>query len=137
MEPITFAEVNVLDANSEYRGVLTKHLMEEAGKGTAEHILETGGAGKRVLIICGSGNNGGDGYVAARYLAQDTEVEVILLGSRDHIRSEMSRANLRQAEEVGVQMGRVGDDLADKVAASDIIVDSMLGVGIAGAPRDD
>jgi len=135
MEPITFAEVKVLDANSEYRGVPTKHLMEEAGKGIAEHILETGGEGKSVLIICGSGNNGGDGFVAARYLAKDTKVEVILLRSRDHTRSEISRANLRQAEEIGVLTGRVGDDLAAKVAASDIIVDSMLGVGVTGAPR--
>ena len=136
MEPITFAEVNVLDANSEYRGVPTKHLMEEAGKGVAEHILDTGGEGLRILILCGSGNNGGDGFVVARYLMNKAEPEVVLFRSREQVRTELSRANLRHAEEVGVPFSRIDDDLAQKVAAADIIVDSMLGVGVAGAPRD-
>jgi NAD(P)H-hydrate epimerase len=135
MEPITFAEVSVLDANSEYRGVPTTHLMEEAGKGVAEHILETGGEGQRILILCGSGNNGGDGFVAARYLKKKATVEVVLLRSRERVRTELSRTNLRHAEEVGIPISVVDDELAKKVAASVIIVDSMLGVGVTGSPR--
>jgi NAD(P)H-hydrate epimerase len=135
MEPISFIEVNVLDLNSEYRGVPTKQLMEEAGKGVAEHILETGGSGKRILILCGSGNNGGDGFVAARYLMPETEVEVVLMRSRENVRTELSRTNLRQAEEVGVPIHRAEEDLEGRIAGADIIVDSMLGVGVTGAPR--
>ncbi len=136
MEPITFEEVHVLDANSEYRGVPTMTLMENAGIGTAEHILDTGGEGKRVLFLCGSGNNGGDGFVAARHLAPRADVAVVLLRSRDRIRSEISRSNLRHAEEEGVEI-HVGDevDLAAMVAEADIVVDSMLGVGVMGIPR--
>ncbi len=136
MEPITFVEVNVLDANSEYRGVSTKHLMEEAGKGVAEHIIETGGAGKRILILCGSGNNGGDGFVAARYLKNQAEPEVVLMRTRERLRTELARGNLRHAEEVGVTISVAGEDLERKVQGADIIVDSMLGVGVTGAPRD-
>ncbi len=136
MEPITFIEVSILDINSEYRGVRAQHLMEEAGKGVAEHILDTGGAGQRILILCGTGNNGGDGLVAARYLMNNAEVEVVLMRSRERVRTELSRTNLRHAEEVGVPISVVGDDLAQKVAEADIIVDSMLGVGMTGSPRD-
>jgi NAD(P)H-hydrate epimerase len=135
MEPITFAEVNVLDANSEYRGVPTNHLMEEAGKGVAEHILETGGGGQRVLILCGSGNNGGDGFVAARYLAEEADVSVLLMRSRERVRTELSRTNLRHAEEVGVDISVVDEELAERMAGTDIIVDAMLGIGVSGAPR--
>jgi len=136
MEPITFAEVAVLDANSEYRGVPTQTLMEEAGKGVAEHIMATGGAGKAILVLCGSGNNGGDGFVAARYLVKEARVEVVMVRSRERVRTELSRINLRRAEEVGVPISVMGDDLTVKVDAVDIIVDAMLGVGVGGAPRD-
>jgi NAD(P)H-hydrate epimerase len=135
MEPITFAEVNVLDANSEYRGVPTNHLMEEAGKGVAEHIMDIDGAGKRILILCGAGNNGGDGFVAARFLMKHAEVEVVLLRSRERVRTELSRINLRHAEEVGVPISVIGEDIDAKISAADIIVDSMLGVGVSGALR--
>jgi NAD(P)H-hydrate epimerase len=135
MEPITFAEVNVLDANSEYRGVPANHLMEEAGKGVAEHVLETGGAGQRVLVLCGSGNNGGDGFVAARYLVNEADVSVLLMRSRERVRTELSRTNLRHAEEVGVDISVVDEDMAERLAGADILVDAMLGVGVSGAPR--
>ena len=136
MEPITFEEVSVLDANSEYRGVPSKVLMENAGKGVAEHLLDTGAAGRRILIICGSGNNGGDGFVAAQYLAKEAEVDVVLLRSRDHIRTEISRANLRQAEEVGIPITVADEeDITPLVDEAHVIVDAMLGVGGSGPPR--
>ena len=135
MEPITFAEVSVLDANSEYRGVPAKHLMEEAGKGVAEHIFETGAGEGRILVLCGSGNNGGDGFVAARYLANRARVEVVLMRSRERVHTELARTNLRQAEEVGVATSVAGEDLAERVASADLVVDAMLGVGVSGAPR--
>jgi len=136
MEPITFAEVAVLDVNSEYRGVPTQTLMEEAGRGVAEHILATGGAGKAILVLCGSGNNGGDGFVAARYLVKEASVEVVMVNSRERVRTELSRTNLRRAEEVGIPISVMDDDLTSKVDDADMIIDAMLGVGVGGAPRD-
>ncbi len=136
MEPITFAEVAVLDANSEYRGVPTQTLMEEAGKGVAEHLLATGGDRKAILFLCGSGNNGGDGFVAARHLQKQARVKVVMVQTRERIRTELSRTNLRRAEEVGIDVSILDDGLTDLVEEADIIVDAMLGVGVGGAPRD-
>lgn len=136
MEPISFSEVAVLDANSEYRGVSTMQLMEEAGKGVADHILATGGKGRRVLILCGTGNNAGDGFVAARHLMKVAKVELLLVGTRERIRTELARANLRRAEEVGIAIGTLDDSLPERLADTDIVVDALLGVGIAGSPRD-
>jgi len=139
MEPITFGEVLVLDANSGYRGVPALTLMENAGRGVAEHLLDTGAKGKRVLILCGSGNNGGDGLVAARHLSGKAAVDVVLLRPRGQIRTEISRHNLQRAEEANVPVhemdGTTMAAMADLLERADIVVDAMLGVGVEGAPR--
>ncbi len=135
MEPITFEEVHVLDANSEYRGVPTNNLMEAAGRGVASHLLEMGADDKRVLIICGMGNNGGDGYVAARYLVSKCHVDIVLLRPRGSVRTELSRHNLQRAEEEGVPIHIAEEGYEDLLAAADFVVDAMLGVGVTGEPR--
>ena len=136
MEPITFEEVLVLDANSEYRGVPTLTLMENAGRGVAEHLLDTGAKGRRVLVLCGSGNNGGDGLVAARYLSDKATVDVVLVRPRGKIRTDISRHNLQRAEEAGVPVHALDPaTMADLLKGADVVVDAMLGVGMEGAPK--
>ena len=63
---ITALESRILDANSEASGVSIEQLMLNAGKSLASFIRKE--AEGRVLIICGSGNNGGDGYASHRFL---------------------------------------------------------------------
>jgi len=135
MEPITFEEVLVLDANSEYRGVPTLTLMENAGRGVAEHLLDLGAKGKRVLIMCGSGNNGGDGLVAARYLSGKAAVDVVLVRPRGQIRTVISRHNLQRAEEADVPVHDMDKTTAELLRRADLVVDAMLGVGMEGTPR--
>jgi hydroxyethylthiazole kinase-like uncharacterized protein yjeF len=135
MEPITFEEVAVLDANSEYRGVPTLTLMENAGRGVAEHLLATGAKGKRVVILCGTGNNGGDGFVAARYLAPSSKVEVVLVRPRSQIHTVISRHNLQRVEGSNVPVHDSTEGWAEHIDRADIIVDGLLGVGIEGPPR--
>jgi NAD(P)H-hydrate epimerase len=73
---ISVNEIKVLDINSEYYGVPTKILMENAGKGAAEYIIKKLNLkNKNILIFCGLGNNGGDGFVAARYLSKNNKVK--------------------------------------------------------------
>ena len=72
-------EMRVLDRNAQYFGLSTLDLMEAAGKAVAEVARsEFGTAGKRILVLCGTGNNGGDGLVAARYLGKEARVTVLL-----------------------------------------------------------
>jgi len=61
---ISGSEIKVLDRNAEYYGVLSHNLMENAGKGVADFIIKhLDSADENILVFCGMGNNGGDGFV--------------------------------------------------------------------------
>ena len=93
---ITHDEVKVLDANAAARGVPTSTLMENAGKGVAEAMMkEFDLKGKTVLILCGTGNNGGDGLVAARLLRKVCKVKVFLVGDP---KTQISKSNLSKVK---------------------------------------
>src|SRR5580658_10535501 len=71
MKIVTVAEMREIDrATSERFGVPSLTLMENAGAAVAEHVLSHHTAARRIVIFCGKGNNGGDGFVAARRLHQ-------------------------------------------------------------------
>ena len=108
-------------------GVPEPVLMESAGRASASVIHRLYPTG-RVLVACGSGNNGGDGMVVARtLLAWGREVRVLAAGSRppaDALRHGWV------VDTVGV------DALEPAVAWADVLVDALLGTGSTGAPRD-
>jgi NAD(P)H-hydrate epimerase len=132
---IPFKEVNVLDINSEYLGVPTFQLMENAGEGCAKTALEKFQVqGKKVVIVCGVGNNGGDGYVAARYLSDKCNVVVVLLKPEDKIRSKISKKNFEKIKE-SVKITDFAD-LKNVIGDCDLIIDAMLGIGISGEIRE-
>ncbi len=137
---IPFKEVKVLDLNTEALGIPTLTLMENAGKALAEEIMKLDTAGKNVLILCGTGNNGGDGLVAARYLADHCTVNIMILGRE--MKTEISRANYEQLPDaIRFDHLDVNDEdwrqyIKRAVYETDHIVDSMLGVGITGKLRD-
>ncbi len=108
-------------------GVPEPVLMESAGRAAASVIHRLYPRG-RVLVACGSGNNGGDGMVVARtLLAWGREVRVLAAGSRP------PADDLRH----GWQIDTVGiDALDDAVAWAEVLVDALLGTGSTGAPRD-
>lgn len=88
----TSLDTMMLDVNSEYLGVSRHKLMENAGAAVANFIIKRFPNLKRV-VIAGLGNNGGDGFVAARHLAREKEVTVILIGSEERIRTEEAKQN--------------------------------------------
>ena len=88
-------EIKVLDKNAEYYGIPTLKLMENAGKNTAEFIFKKINPQKncKILFLCGTGNNGGDGFVAARYLSKKYMITVFLTGKPEEIKTKISKEN--------------------------------------------
>ncbi|MFQ6106279.1 MAG: NAD(P)H-hydrate dehydratase [Thermoplasmata archaeon] len=131
---IPFEEVRVLDKNAEYLGVPTSQLMENAGKRIADTLLEEFGIqGRRVVFICGTGNNGGDAFVAARILHGTCKTVIVLAKPKESIGSEISRKNLERYDG-DVQVGV--DSAASEIEKSDVIVDAILGIGVKGEVRE-
>jgi NAD(P)H-hydrate epimerase len=89
-------------------GVPGDLLMESAGRAVAEAVLALWSPGDPVLVVCGAGNNGGDGLVAARHLhAIGVPVRVALLAEPDSLRGDAA-VNLARLEAAGVAYERGG-----------------------------
>ncbi|MEA2024456.1 MAG: NAD(P)H-hydrate dehydratase [Actinomycetota bacterium] len=127
MEPlITPAETNRLDMASDDPAEM---LMERAGLGVALTAVEMGiGYGDRVIVLAGRGNNGGDGYVAAKHLARrGVQVSVRSFG---YPRGDggPARAAAVAARRAGVRVAELGEP-----ESADLIIDAVFGVGFRGA----
>lgn len=116
----------------ERAGIPSLDLMETAGRALADVALEMGNV-DGVTVVCGKGNNGGDGLVAARYLARaGVPVEVVLLWPGNQL-SPDSVANLVRLE--GVEVSEFPTELS-AVRKGGLLIDAILGTGFAGEPRD-
>jgi NAD(P)H-hydrate epimerase len=114
----------------EAMGVPSLELMEAAGRAVAEAVAEVALEGP-VRVVCGKGNNGGDGLVAARHLAgMGFMVEALLLWPREELSGDAA-ANLGRFE-----AEHVGADIAARLAGSGTIVDAIFGTGFSGEPRE-
>src|SRR5437867_7364221 len=103
---ISPAEMRVLDRNAQYFGVSILELMENAGKAVADVARsEFGAPGKNVLVLCGTGNNGGEGLVASRHLAKEGRVKVLLARSTDQIDTHESAMNFQRSRDVQIPAG--------------------------------
>jgi len=90
MKIVSAEEMRAIDrATSERFGVLSLTLMENAGAAVADYVLAHYAAADRIVVVCGKGNNGGDGFVAARRLyEQEKKLEVILLADPADLRGD-------------------------------------------------
>ena len=94
---ISGKEIRVLDKNAEYYGVPAQGLMEKAGKGVADFVIKNlDPVNEGILVFCGTGNNGGDGFVAARYLAKKHNVSLFLAGYEKNIRTDITIKNFNK-----------------------------------------
>ncbi|MCR4437706.1 MAG: NAD(P)H-hydrate dehydratase [bacterium] len=110
-------------------------LMENAGRGVAELAGELLGnvAEKQVAIFCGKGNNGGDGYVVARHLAnRGARVRLFLVGKRSEVRGDAA-TNLCIVEKMGLDLQEIAtSEHIPDLRSTDLVVDALLGTGLQG-----
>lgn len=138
---ISFDEVSVLDANAGYLGVPPADLMESAGQAIAEAVTSMEPDGP-ALFLCGPGNNGGDGFVAARHLveADDVEVEIVLAKTAQATKPSLAREalnRLRQLVDEVHEIEEIGPEgLVDLLDEAGVVVDAMLGSGLSGDLRE-
>ena len=133
----TTEESRALDrtAMEEY-GLPEAVLMENAGRAVVELAGERlRWDGAAAVILCGTGNNGGDGFVAARYAAEaGADVTVLLTGAPSHM-GAASRMYRRAAEAAGIPVVETASaaEAAPYLAGADIIVDALIGTGLSKA----
>jgi NAD(P)H-hydrate epimerase len=126
-------------------GMHRVYMMENAGHGLADFIIDkfkTKLKGKEILAICGTGNNGGDGFVASRHLSgyYGANVRVFLLGFPTELRTEEAKINWGIIENMDSLETMFGDEISDeikrKISGTDIIIDGIFGTGIKGEIRE-
>jgi NAD(P)H-hydrate epimerase len=125
-------------------GLPSALLMENAGRGAAERVLEVlgqrGARPGRVAIVCGPGNNGGDGYAAARHVAlAGCEVDLCTLVEPSSLRGDAAMQHA-VASRLGLSIARAIDPrelaaCAERWKRADVLVDALLGTGATPPPR--
>ncbi|MHB8514745.1 MAG: NAD(P)H-hydrate dehydratase [Dehalococcoidia bacterium] len=143
MKLVTAEQMRALEQQAVQAGTSLDALMQAAGLAVAQEAWLMLGvvAGRRILVLAGPGNNGGDGLVAARHLAEwDADVAVYALAPRD-----ASDVNVAAVRELGVPVFAAPDDagyaaLDEAIGKAELVVDALLGTGrtrpIAGALAD-
>jgi NAD(P)H-hydrate epimerase len=133
MKIVTAAEMREIDRiTSEKFGVPSINLMENAGTAVADYIRRNNSGAKKITVLCGKGNNGGDGFVAARVLSErGHKVQIILLTDPTELKGDaavmygklaMPAVVVRSSEELKSETVR-------SALAADVYVDAILGTG--------
>ncbi len=138
MDVLTAAEMRQCDERTVERfGVSWQSLMETAGSRVAEFVACQFPAAQRILVLCGKGNNGGDGLVAARHLDADgKQVRIVLLATPDQLQGEARAAYEQLPQKLQQTLVPVPseDDLSSPAfqqacADADLFLDAVLGTG--------
>jgi len=138
---ITSQKAKEIDLKAKERfGISVLVLMENAGKAVAEEAMEVlKNQKEKVAIFCGKGNNGGDGFVAARHLlTYGIKPEVFLAGKISEVNNE-AKINLEIFRKLKLKVLEVSESnlnlVKRKISKYELIIDALLGVGLSGEVR--
>jgi hydroxyethylthiazole kinase-like uncharacterized protein yjeF len=142
MKALTAAEMREVDRLTTQRlGIPSLQLMETAGTRVADAFRLTVASGdiqpRSICVLCGKGNNGGDGFVVARHLqTATTSVRVYLFARPEELRGDAA-TNFRRWCDSGGGVTAISEEAAwssawPEIAAADVIIDAMFGTGFRG-----
>jgi len=136
MKVITATEMGAADEKTVEGGVSIAELMEAAGGAVAKFVLRQYPDAARVMVVCGKGNNGGDGMVAAKVLASEgVGVRMLLVGKQEDVKGEAAESlkKLKEStdEEIVEELPEDADVvwLAGLLGDADLLVDAVVGTG--------
>lgn len=137
IKAVTYGEMQEIDRISiDEFGIPASVLMNNAGKSVAGFIKEKF-TDKKIIIFCGTGNNGGDGFTAAYYLANTGTIpDIYLAGKKDKV-SETSKIFLNLCEKINIPVTEIDtvDMSSITITPGSIVVDAILGTGLSSEPR--
>ncbi len=132
MKVVTVSQMREIERETDRAGTSYGQMMENAGRGVAQAIMDRIDTdGRSVIVLVGPGNNGGDGLVAGRYLAQaGARVAFYLFKQRTD-----DDANFARIRQMGLPVVLADDDkscetLQTMIAKADVVVDALLGTGV-------
>jgi hydroxyethylthiazole kinase-like uncharacterized protein yjeF len=131
-------QASELDRATQAGGIAAAELMERAGRAVARACVDLCGGvyGRRAVVVCGKGNNGGDGFVAARHLARwGVRVAVVMLEPLAGL-AEPAAVNARRLGETDLRAVPFSDStLRRELGRADVAVDALFGTGFRGMPE--
>ena len=136
MKTVSVKEMQELDRIAiEDKGTPSIALMENAGKAVSEIALAElkNIKNKKAAVFCGSGNNGGDGFVAARYLFnKGINVSVYLIGRRANLKND-PKVNAEALDKIGVEIREISAPVS---LDHGLIIDAIFGIGLKGEVKE-
>jgi len=134
-KPISAEEMHAIELNCSYLGISAMQLMENAGSAVANFIRNNLKKGN-ILFFCGTGNNGGDGFAAARMLSKDYNVEIIIVGDKE-IKQGPALSNFHAISQspfvkIYYYIDLDKEEVNSIIKKSDLIVDAIFGTGFRG-----
>lgn len=133
MHILTPDEIRTEENRAFENGLSYEQMMENAGKGCAEHILKNYPDKNNIVVICGKGKNGGDGFVIARYLSlagKNVKVLRAFSALSDSL-SEKNRQKITPPTQI-IEAETPNEEIFDLIKNCDITVDAVFGIGFKG-----
>lgn len=132
---VTAAGMKALERAAFEAGQSYLDMMERAGRASAREALDLVPGARRCVVVCGKGNNGGDGFVAARALWEEGLEVALLLAEGDAVTPDAAE-NQRRAAALGIPcLPLAADTAAALLDRADVVLDALYGTGFHGALR--